>query len=148
MSTTVVGVFAALDDAQRAARRLAEGGVDAQAMQLTATPTEVHTVDVHDADDGAPTAALRRLLAEFGLGEPSARDGAFEDSVRHGNAMLTVRCDDDSLIDAICDALVASGAIDVDQRVGRMAGAVRRYSGPERRVETRPYSGVERRVLH
>jgi hypothetical protein len=144
MGTTVIGVFAALDDAQRAARRLAEGGVDAQAMQVTGTPIEVHALDVEDDDGGT----LRGLLAEFGLDEPRERHGAFEDTVRHGNAMISVRCDDDSLVDAICDALVACGAIDVDQRVGRMAGALRRYSGPERRIETRPYSGAERRVLH
>lgn len=147
MSTIVVGVFAALDDAERARRRLAEGGFDAQAVQLTGTPADVHTVEVRD-DGGTPTNALRRLLAEFGVGEQAAHAGRFDDAVLHGRAMLTVRCDDDSLVDAVCDAMVACGAIDVDQRVGRMAGALRRYSGPERRLQTRPYSGPERRTLH
>ena len=126
MRQTVVGVFDRHDAARRAAAQLQDSGFGPDSVHVTEEPgmpgsggalTEKSAPP--SRDEGGLFAGLRSFFAEvFGAGpEPHGHLDEYAEAVRRGGAVVKVDIDDDARIDAARSAMVAAGAVDIEERV-------------------------------
>lgn len=109
MSTTLVGVFDAYDEAQEASRKLEDAGIGRQSIRVESGSTTTAA---------APAEDRRGFFAKlFGLGDDDENVGHYSEAVRRGNAVVTVSLDDETRIGEVTDILEDCGAADVDERV-------------------------------
>jgi hypothetical protein len=125
MRQTVVGVFDRHDAARRAAAQLADSGFGPDSVHISEEPGmpraggALTETSEPPRDEGGWFAGLRSFLAEvFGPGpEPHRHFDEYAEAVRRGGAVVKVDVEDESRIDAARSALVASGAVDIEERV-------------------------------
>lgn len=125
MRQTVVGVFDRHDAARRAAAQLADSGFGPDSVHISEEPGmptaggALTETSEPPRDEGGWFAGLRSFFAEvFGAGrEPHRHFDEYAEAVRRGGAVVKVDVEDESRIDAARAALVASGAVDIEERV-------------------------------
>jgi len=126
MRQTVVGVFDRHDAARRAAAQLQDSGFGPDSVHVTEEPgmpgaggalTETSTPP--SRDEGGLFAGLRSFFAEvLGTGpRPHGHFDEYAEAVRRGGAVVKVDVDDEAGIDAARSAMVAAGAVDIEERV-------------------------------
>lgn len=114
----IVGVFDDATEARIAAQRLEEAGVSRDAVRVKGGSS---TAPEHSEAGGS----IRSFFAElFGMGskddrQPEDFPGDYAEAVRRGGSVLLVEARDDEECDRIVGLLDDSGAIDIDERVGR-----------------------------
>jgi len=126
MRQTVVGVFDRHDAARRAAAQLQDSGFGPDSVHVTEEPgmpgaggALTETSAPPSRDEGGLFAGLRSFFAEvFGAGpEPHGHFDQYAEAVRRGGAVVKVDVDDEARIDAARSAMVAAGAVDIEERV-------------------------------
>jgi uncharacterized protein (TIGR02271 family) len=112
MTTTLVGMFDKLDEAQEARRKLLQEGLSDSMVKLTSTNSAAtHPLPM---EAGEHRGFFARL---FGLDEPDEYSGHYAEAVRRGSSVVTVQLADGRSADRVRRILEDCGAIDVDQRV-------------------------------
>ena len=135
----IVGVFDDATEARLAAQKLQDAGIERDAIRVRGGGS---IVPEHVESGGT----IRNFFAElFGSGagkddrEPEDFPGDYAEAVRRGGSVLLVEARDDDECDRIVGLLDDSGAIDIDERVGRW-----RSEGYSRHDEAAsPYSEEE-----
>jgi hypothetical protein len=117
MKHTVVAVFDQAAQAQRAAEVLKGQGFDPFAVHVTETTEEPDTeVPAAAQIEGGPaTGLLHRLAMLFNVEEPHVAH--YVEAVRRGGSVVRVDAGDEAQATAARDALLALGAVNIDDRV-------------------------------
>ena len=118
MEHTVIGVFDDSGQAEEAVHALAGMGFDDSSVHTTdevEEPSEAEAVPPAEAiEDGLGSGLLHRLAALLDIHEPHlAHD---EEALRRGGTVVRVKVNGDARAAAAREALLALGAIDVDDR--------------------------------
>jgi len=137
----IVGVFDDATDARIAAQRLAECGVDPEAIRIKGG--EGSTIEAPHRTGGG---SLRSFFAELFGGGADDRDdrdaddfpGDYAEAVRRGASMVLVDTRDDAQTDQVVQLLDECGAIDIDERVERW-----RREGYSRHDKSAPPLGAD-----
>lgn len=159
MKHTVIGLFDNAEDAQRASLALQARGFDASAVHVTRAdapggPDEAGEAEVPPAaeiESGPLSGLMHRLSALFGVKEPHLTH--YEEAVRRGGTVVQADAADEAQAATARDALLAAGAVNLDDRVeewqrtgwspsgtGRAVGAVPAPGGPSVLVHRREVS--------
>jgi hypothetical protein len=119
MKHTVIALFDNATEAQKAADALAGRGFDRSSVHVTAETTEppdVEPLPAAAAIEGGPASGLlHRLAVLFGVDEPHV--GHYQEAVRRGGSVVKVDAADEAQATAARDALLAQGAVNIDDRV-------------------------------
>jgi hypothetical protein len=114
----VIALFDRAEEAQRAADGLTAQGFSPSAVHLTRTgeSAEMEPLPAAARIEGGPaTGLLHRLAMLFGTEEPHV--GHYVEAVRRGGHVVQVDAADEAEATAARDALLANGAVDIDDRV-------------------------------
>jgi hypothetical protein len=114
----VIALFDRAEEAQRAADVLTAGGFDSTAVHVTRSggSAELEPLPAAARIEGGPaTGLLHRLAMLFGTEEPHV--GHYVEAVRRGGHVVQVDAADEAQATAARDALLASGAVDIDDRI-------------------------------
>ncbi|AKJ27517.1 hypothetical protein [Caldimonas brevitalea] len=109
--------------AEAAREALLQSGFPAEAVHLTVRDDEAGPVEgnfVAGNGKRGPTGWIDALKG-FGTDKDYTYEHNFADSVQRGVYLLTVDADDDQLRSLAGDILARSGAVDVNERLGRAA---------------------------
>lgn len=115
MSTTLVGVFDTLSDADKARQKLIDTGFDKQSIRVDADAASGTPARRVDADRDDEPGAISRFFSNLFGSDDDASD--YTEAVRRGGAVLTVTLADDERADEVSELLEDCGAVDVDERV-------------------------------
>ncbi len=153
MANVVIGVLQSLSEAQRAVHELIQRGIPAETIALTSDekqPSSVVSGVARLAADAASTAVKAGVgvAAAAGglatslikLGMPKERVHSYTDALGRGGVVLTIDADAPAVAGMAADVLKRHGAIEVQETVYQP-----NYTGPERRVNSTPWLGEERR---
>jgi hypothetical protein len=152
MPNVVVGVLESLAQAERAVQELVQTGIRRETIAFSAddsAPTSVLSGVARlaaDAATGAVKAGVSVAAAAGGvamsllkLGMPKEQAQSYADALRRGGVVLTVDADTLAQARSVADVLRRYAA-DVQETVYQPV-----YTGPERRVNSTPWLGEERR---
>lgn len=119
MEHAVIGVFDDSEQAEDAAQALAGMGFDDTSLHSAddaGGPSEADALPPAEAiEDGLGSSLLHRLAAFFDIHEPHlAHD---EEGLRRGGTVVRVKVDSDARAAAAREALLALGAINIDDRL-------------------------------
>ncbi len=154
MKHTVIALFDNAAEAQKAADALTGQGFDRSSVHVTGQTAEAFDIEplpVAVVIEGGPaTGLLHRLAALFGVDEPHVAH--YEEAVRRGGSVVKVDAASEAQATAARDALLALGAVNIDERVEEWrqtgwnsAGTGTQAPGSEAR--TVAAAGTERGVL-
>ena len=117
MKHTVVALFDDAAQAQKAAESLRARGFAPSAVRLTQgrDPGETEVPPAAEIEGGPLEGLLHRLSALFGVQEPHVAH--YVEAVRRGGHVVQVDAADEAGATAARDALLASGAVNIDDRV-------------------------------
>lgn len=117
MKHTVVAVFDDAGQAQKAAERLRAQGFEPSAVHVThgAEPGEPEVPPAAEIEGGPIDGLLRRLATLFGVKEPHVAH--YVEAVRRGGHVVQVDAADEARAAAARDALLALGAVNIDDRI-------------------------------
>ncbi|NUZ05420.1 hypothetical protein [Piscinibacter koreensis] len=119
MKHTVIAVFDHADDARRAAEALSARGIARADVHLgragAGAPGEPPVPPSAQVEGGPGQGLLHRLSALFGVAEPHL--GHYTEAVERGACVVSVDAHDEAEALAARDALIAAGAVDIDDRV-------------------------------
>ena len=140
MKHTVVAVLDTAEDAQKAAEALKARGFDPSAVHVTRgeeSQEEEVIPPAIEIESGPLTGLLHRLSVLFSVEEPHLAH--YHEAVRRGGSVVQVDASDEAQAAAARDALLAMGAVNIDDRVeewqqagwrGPAAGAEAAASAP------------------
>jgi len=115
---TVIALFDKEEDAQKAADALKARGFDASAVHVTQGSESVDAEVIPPAakiESGPLTGLLHRLSLLVGVEEPHLAH--YEEGVRRGGSVVQVDASDEAQTAAARDMLLATGAVNIDDRV-------------------------------
>ena len=153
MANVVVGVLQSLTHAEQAVQELLQSGIRRESIAFSADQTD-HSSALSgvarfaaDAAAGAVKAGVHVAAAAGGLamsllklGMPKEQAQSYADALRRGGVVITVDADAPAQAGIAASILKRYGAADVQESVYRPV-----YTGPERRVNSTPWLGQERR---
>jgi hypothetical protein len=150
---TVVGLFDSAEHARQAAQALQARGFDASAVHVTQS-RETGEAEAGEAEvppaaqiEGGPLSGLmHRMAALFGVEEPHLTH--YEEAVRRGGTVVQADAADETQAATARDALLAAGAVNLDDRVEEWQRAGWGASGDERAAETIPTAGGPGVLVH
>ena len=119
---TIVGMFDNRNQAMEAQRDLLARGFDADQVRITDETTgstshaagQEHRGQEHRGQEHQ--GFWESVKDFFGFGDEDEDRLTYEEGLRRGGTLLSVRCDDDSRIDTASDILRRHGAVDLDSR--------------------------------
>jgi hypothetical protein len=115
---TVIALFDQAEDARKAGRALEARGFDASAVHLTQGGESLEDEVISPAieiESGPLTGLLHRLSVLFSVKEPHLAH--YHEAVRRGGTVVQVDAYDEAQAAAARDALLAAGAVTIDDRV-------------------------------
>jgi len=117
MKHTVIALFDEAGQAQKAADALKAEGMDPGAVHLTrgADSADAEVPPSAEVESGPLSGLLHRLSVLFGVAEPHVAH--LEEAVRRGGSVVQVDAADEAQATAARDALLALGAVNIDDRV-------------------------------
>lgn len=118
MHHTVIALFDDADGARQAAAALKARGFDESAVRITLNSAESDAEQVPPAariEGGPLTGLLHRLATLFGVEEPHLSH--YEEAVRRGGNVVEVEATNEAEAASARDALLAVGAVNIDDRV-------------------------------
>ena len=150
MKHTVIALFDNAEDAQKAAEALKARGFDASAVHVTRGGESVDAEVIPPAaeiESGPLSGLLHRLSLLFGVQEPHVAH--YEEAVRRGGSVVQVDASDEAQAAAARDALLAVGAVNINDRVAewQRAGWRSPAAGAEATRST-PAAGSPGGVVH
>ncbi len=118
MKHTVVAVFDQAEQAQQGAEALKAKGFDPSAVHVTqgADASDPEVPPAAEIESGPLSGLLHRLSVLFGVEEPHVAH--YVEAVRRGGNVVQVDAADEAQATAARDALLALGAVNIDDRVG------------------------------
>jgi hypothetical protein len=142
MKHTVIAVFDRAKQADDAAEALKAHGFDDSAVHVTrgSGGSDVETPPATEIESGPISGLLHRLSVLFGVEEPHVAH--VEQAVRRGGSVLQVHAADERQAVAARDALVALGAVNIDDRVEEWQAAGWTASTPETATAASAPAGV------
>lgn len=119
MKHTVIAVFDDAAEAQKAANALRGQGFDQSSVHVTGKTAERFDTGplpaAAEIEGGPATGLLHRLAVLFGVDEPHVAH--YEEAVRRGGSVVKVDAASEAQATAARDALLALGAVNIDDRV-------------------------------
>jgi uncharacterized protein (TIGR02271 family) len=162
MTQTVIGIFDAIRDANRAREALVKNGFRRSDIEVHANNASYADRGIGDVSDPVPgtgvgtgTGPDMGVMARvehffntlFGNDDRPEEVGHYYEAVRRGNALLSIDVQDDTRMAEIRDVLVNAGATDINQRVAQWQA--KGYTGDEdgTPVYTHDKIAAQRKVL-
>lgn len=153
MKHTVVGLFDSAEHAQQAAQALRARGFDASAVHVTqaneaggAEAGEAEVPPAAEIESGPLSGLMHRMAALFGVEEPHLTH--YEEAVRRGGTVVQADAADETQAATARDALLAAGAVNLDDRVEEWQRAGWSPSGAERAAGAMPTAGGPGVLVH
>ncbi len=118
MKHTVIALFDNAEDAQKVAQTLKARGFDESAVHVTQGREAAESEVISPAltiESGPLTGLLHRLSVLFGVEEPHFAH--YEEAVRRGGNVVQVDASDEAQAATARDALLAKGAVNIEDRV-------------------------------
>src|SRR4051794_4634026 len=115
--STVVGVFEDYSKAERVAQDIANSGIPRESIQVKSnfmTGAAGRTTETAETQEGGISGFFHRLFG--GGSEESDYAGHYAESVRRGNAVITVTAPANQ-IEPVVKIMNSAGAIDIDRQV-------------------------------
>jgi len=147
---TVIALFDKAEDAQKAAEALKARGFEASAVHVTQGDESLEDEVISPAipiESGPLTGLLHRLSVLFGVEEPHLAH--YHEAVRRGGSVVQADAYDEEQAAAARDALLETGAVNIDDRVEEWQQAG--WRGPKASAEpagSAPGTDSPGRVVH
>ena len=152
MKHTVVGLFDSAEHARQAAQALQARGFDASAVHVTpareaggAEAGEAEVPPAAEIEGGPLSGLMHRMAALFGVEEPHLTH--YQEAVRRGGSVVQADAADETQAATARDALLAAGAVNLDDRVDEWQRAGWGPSGAGR-AEAMPAAGGPGVLVH